>query len=74
MAVWRRIACWISKATCAQANASACVPTPTSAHARTHSQKQAQKYDGEIAFFTATIVLLTRLNVSDTFPLFFLYG
>jgi hypothetical protein len=35
MTIWRmRVACWISKATCAQARASARAPTPTLRHTR----------------------------------------
>ena len=36
MAIWRRVASWISKATQAQAHARAGTPTPTHAHARMH--------------------------------------
>jgi hypothetical protein len=35
MAIWRSVSCWISKATHAQAHASARTPTPT--HARTNA-------------------------------------
>ena len=45
IAVWRRIACWISKATRAQAHDRARTPTQTLAHAR-----HAQKYVILIAF------------------------
>ena len=42
MAIWRRVACWIGKASRAQAHARACAPTPhiqalIRAHARTHT-------------------------------------
>jgi hypothetical protein len=35
MTVWRRVACWISKPTRAQAHASDRAPTPTSTHTHT---------------------------------------
>jgi hypothetical protein len=37
MAKWRRVLCWISKATRSQGHASVCAPTPI--YARTHTQK-----------------------------------
>jgi hypothetical protein len=46
MAIQRRVACWVSKATCAQAHASARAPTPT----RTHSYKDTHKRVILIAF------------------------
>ena len=33
---WRRVSCWITKATRVQAHASARAPTPTSTHTHTH--------------------------------------
>ena len=35
--IWRRITCWISKATRAEAHASAHAPTPTNTHAHAHA-------------------------------------
>jgi hypothetical protein len=49
IAIWRRVACWISKATRAQAQASVRAPTPTHiAPANTHTHTQ--KYVKLIAF------------------------
>jgi hypothetical protein len=55
MATWRRVACWISKATLAQADASACAPTPTrtNAYARTRTHTQ---LCNSLCFSTATII------------------
>ena len=43
MAIWRRVACWISKATRAKAHVRARAPTtiPTSTHTRTHALSHA---------------------------------
>ena len=48
MAMWRRFACWISKATRSQAHASARAPKSTHAQARTHTYTE--KYVRLIAF------------------------
>ena len=52
MTIWRRVACWISKATRAQAQASACAPTPTRTHSRTrkHTHTHTQIYAILMAF------------------------
>ena len=56
MAIWLRVACWISNATGAQAHASARAPTATPTHARTHTHALAnththtQKYVILLAF------------------------
>ena len=39
MTIWRRVACWTSRATRAQAYARAREPTPKRARAHTHTQK-----------------------------------
>jgi hypothetical protein len=39
MTRWRRVACWISKATCAQAYTCAYASTPTHTYARTHARR-----------------------------------
>ena len=45
MAIWRRIACWISNATRPQAHTSARAPTPTQTHTRTRTRSpHTQKY------------------------------
>jgi hypothetical protein len=47
LAIWRRVACWISKATRQQAHACTCAPTPT--HIR-NERTRTQKYVILIAF------------------------
>ena len=44
MATWRRVACWISKATRAQAHVSVRSPTPTHPHPHTHAHTHTHKY------------------------------
>ena len=63
MAIWRRVACWIIKATRAQAHASARAPTPihTLAQARMHAHTQ--KYV-RYCFSTAKMISRTRLSVT----------
>ena len=46
MTIWRRVACWISKATLAQAHARSSAPT----HARMHTHAPTQKHVRLIAF------------------------
>ena len=59
MTIWRRVACWSSKATCGQIHARACVPTHTQTHAHVLIHTRARTYR-EICniycFSTATIL------------------
>ena len=69
MTIWRRVACWISNATRAQAHARACAPTlkspPHAAPPHTHTHTCNTYF-----FSSATMVSLTRLIV--TLRLFYL--
>jgi hypothetical protein len=56
LAIWRRVACWISKATRAQHTSA---PVHTHTHTHTHTQICNIYY-----FSTVTIVSWTRLNVT----------
>ena len=48
MTIWRRVACWMNKAACAQVHVRARAPSPTHTHTqeRTHprAQTHTQKY------------------------------
>jgi hypothetical protein len=48
MAIWRRVGCWINKATNAQAHARAREPTHTHKHALTHKRAHARTQKCEI--------------------------
>ena len=73
MAIWRRVACWISQATRAQAHASACAITLTHTHTRKHAHayipahRHSQKY--VILLFHASQCYVIRTFAS----LFLLY-
>ena len=56
MIIWRRVACWISNATRAQAHARVRVPTRARTHSRTHTEKNCNL----CCFSTAT---WTHLNI-----------
>ena len=61
MTIWRRVACWISKATRVQAHARTSAPTPT--HALTQARTQTEICN-TYCFSMATLISLTRVNVT----------
>ena len=74
-AIWRRVGCWIRKATRAESRFSA--RTPTNTHPHTHKQARTRKHSqfthaphahtevcNTYCFFTATMVLWTCLGVT----------
>jgi hypothetical protein len=58
MAIWRQVACWISKATRAQVHTSARAPTCTFTPTRTLTQKYVRYCP-----FTATMVSRKHLDI-----------
>ena len=61
IAIWRRVACWISKATHAEAHLRARAPTPTRACTCTHTKTT---ICNTYCFPTAKAVSRTRLNIT----------
>ena len=67
IAIWWRVACWISKATRSKAHSRASPPTSTStpAHAYSHAHTPTEISRVNIYYFsTATMALWTRLNIT----------